>query len=63
AIVPKNVYNIDKTSVILSMPGSVKVLISKNNLQGYKGARIKRTVVTAAKCVMSNSRYLNSIII
>lgn len=30
-ILAKNVYNIDETSVILSIPGSVKVLVSKHD--------------------------------
>ena len=37
----ENVYNIDKTSVMLSMLGSVKVLVSKNDMQSYRGARVK----------------------
>jgi hypothetical protein len=32
------VYNIDETGVILSMPGSVKVLVSKHDRRGYRGA-------------------------
>lgn len=60
---PENVYNIDETSVILSMPGSVKVLVSKHNRRDYRGARVKRITVTAIKCISGNSRYLNPIII
>ena len=48
---------------MLSMLSSVKVLVSKDNLRSYKGARVKRTVVTAIKCVSANSRYLDLIII
>ena len=32
AIQPENVYNMDKTGVMLSMLGSVKVLVGKDNL-------------------------------
>jgi hypothetical protein len=32
AILPENIYNIDETGVMLSMLGSVKVLIGKDNL-------------------------------
>jgi hypothetical protein len=63
AISKENIYNIDKTSVILSMLGTVKVLVSKDNMQDYRGARVKRTLVTAVKCISSNSRYLDPIII
>jgi hypothetical protein len=63
AISKENVYNIDKTSVMLSILGTVKVLVGKNNMQDYRGARIKRILVTAVKCISSDSRYLDSIII
>ena len=42
-----NVYNMDETVVMLSMPGSVKVLVGKKDLRGYRGERVKRTVVTS----------------
>ena len=41
AIVAGNVYNMDETGVILSMPSSVKVLIGKHDGRDYRGARIK----------------------
>lgn len=63
AVVPENVYNMDETGVMLSMPGSVKVLVSKDDLRGYRGARIKLTVVTAVECVSSDGRYLDPMII
>lgn len=46
AILPENVYNMDETGVMLRMLGSVKVLVSKDDLRDYR-ARIKRTLVTA----------------
>ena len=33
AILPENVYNMDETGVILSMLGSVKVLVSRDVLK------------------------------
>jgi hypothetical protein len=47
AVLAENVYNMDETGVMLSMPGSVKVLIAKHGRRNYRGARIKRTTVTA----------------
>ncbi|CAD6446244.1 57711c6a-01b9-48ab-9f65-d7b74bd0ee6c-CDS [Sclerotinia trifoliorum] len=38
AVLAENVYNMDETEVMLSMPGSVKVLVSKHDMQDYKGA-------------------------
>jgi hypothetical protein len=63
SIKAENVYNIDKTSVMLSILSSVKVLVGKANIQIYRGARVKQTIVTAIKCISGNSRYLNPIII
>ena len=63
AVLAKNVYNIDETRVILSILGSVKVLIGKHDIQDYRGARVKRTTVTTIECISSDSRYLNPMII
>jgi hypothetical protein len=60
---PKNVYNINETSIILSILGFVKVLVSKYNRHDYRGARVKRTFVTIIKYISSDNRYLNLIII
>jgi hypothetical protein len=48
---------------MLSMPGSVKVLVGKYNMRDYRGVRVKRTTVTAIKCMSGDGRYLNPIII
>jgi hypothetical protein len=63
AILPENVYNMDETGVMLSILGSVKVLISKDDLRSYRGARVKLTVVTAIECVSADCSYLNPMII
>jgi len=53
----------DETGVILSMLGSVKVLVSKYNKRDYRGARVKRTSVTAIECISGDGRYLKPMII
>ena len=59
-----NYYNMDETGVMLSMPNSVKVLISKEfNPQGRRGARIKRTEITAIEYISASSRYLDPMVI
>jgi hypothetical protein len=63
ALLAENVYNIDKTGVMLSIPGSVKVLVGKDNIQDYRSTRVKYTTVTAIEYISSNSRYLNPMII
>jgi hypothetical protein len=63
AILPENVYNMDETGVMLSMPGSVKVLVGKDDMRDYRGARVKRTLVTAIECISGDGRCLKPMII
>jgi hypothetical protein len=63
AILPENVYNMDKTGVMLCMLGSIKVLISKDNPQDYRGVGIKHTMVTAIECISASGRSLLLMII
>lgn len=62
-ILPENVYNMDETGVMLSMLGSLKVLVGKDDLRTYRGAGIKRTMVTAIECISADGRSLHSLII
>ena len=48
---------------MLSMLSSAKVLIRKSDIRKYRGARVKREVVTAIECISADSRYLTPIII
>ena len=63
AILPENVYNMDETGVMLCMLGSVKVLVSKDDPRDYRGAGVKRTMVTAIECVSADGRSLLPMII
>jgi hypothetical protein len=63
AVLPENVYNMDETGVMLSMLGLVKVLVGKDDRQNYRGAVIKRTIVTAVECISGDSRALLPLII
>ncbi len=63
AILPKNVYNMDEMGVMLSMLGSVKVLVGKDDLRDYRGAGVKRTTVTAIECISADGRSLLPLII
>jgi hypothetical protein len=62
-VLPCNVYNMDETGTMLSMPKAAKVVINKDNKQGRKGGRINRENVTAIECVSADGRYLNPMII
>jgi hypothetical protein len=53
----------DETGVMLSMLGSVKVLVGKDDKRKHTGARVKRTTVTAVECISADGRYLNPMII
>ena len=63
AVLPENVYNMDETGVILCMLGSVKVLVGKDDPRDYRGAGIKRTMVTVIECISANGRSLLPMII
>ena len=62
-IVAEDIYNMDETGVMLSMPSSVKVLTGRNDTRDYRGARIKRITVTAIECISGDGRYLQPMII
>ncbi|PMD65613.1 CENP-B protein [Hyaloscypha bicolor E] len=53
----------DETGVMLSMLGSIKVLLDKDDPRDYRGAVVKRTTVTAIKCISGNGRFLSPMII
>ena len=63
AIRLENVYNMDETGVILYILGSVKVLINKDDPRDYRGAGVKRTIVTAIECISADGRSLLPMII
>jgi hypothetical protein len=62
-ILAENIYNMDETGVLLSVLNSLKVLVSKNELRNYRGAGVKRTLITAIECVSVDGRYLYPLII
>jgi hypothetical protein len=45
------------------MLSSVKVFINKDDLRNYRGARVKRIIITTIKCVSANGRLLFPFII
>ena len=62
-IVPENVYNMDETGIMLSILGSAKVLVGKDDRRDYRGARVKYTMVTAIECVSAADESLKPMII
>lgn len=63
AITPDNVYNMDETGVLLSVQGSLKVLVSDQDPRNYRGAGVKRELVTAIECISADGRFLDPLII
>jgi hypothetical protein len=53
----------DETGVMLSKLGSVKVLVGKNDMRNYRGARVKRTNVTVVECMSADGRCLDPMVI
>jgi DDE superfamily endonuclease len=54
------VYNIDKTSILLSALSSLKVLVGTDDLRTYRGAGV---IITAIECISIDGRSLNPLII
>lgn len=63
AVLLENVYNIDETGVMLSMLGSAKVLVGRDDSQDYRGAGVRRMIVTAVECISADGRSLLPLII
>jgi len=62
-ILAENIYNIDEIGVLLSILNSLKVLVDNNELRNYRGAGVKRTLITAIKYVSIDGRCLYPLII
>ncbi|KAF1970008.1 hypothetical protein BU23DRAFT_538727 [Bimuria novae-zelandiae CBS 107.79] len=54
---------LDKTGVMLSKLVSVKVLVGRDDLRDYRGAGVKRIIVTVIKCISADGRSLLPLII
>ena len=62
-VLQENVYNMNETDIMLFKLNSIKVLVSKDDKRGYRGACVKRTTITAIECVSAVDKYLNPMII
>ncbi len=63
AVLQENVYNMDETGIMLSKLNSVKVLARTGDDRGYRGARVKRTTITAVECISASGEALDPMII
>jgi hypothetical protein len=63
AVLAENTYNMDETGVLFSILNSLKVLVGRNELKTYRGAGVKRTLITAIQCISADGQYLHPLII
>ncbi|OKO98095.1 hypothetical protein PENSUB_9531 [Penicillium subrubescens] len=63
AILAENVYNMDETGVLLSVLGALKVLVGREEMCKYRGAAVKRKMVTAVECLSADGRSLNPLVV
>lgn len=63
AILVENIYNIDETGILLNVLASRKYIIYKDDLRKGRGAAVKRTLVTAVRCISVDGRSLSPLII
>jgi hypothetical protein len=63
AIMAENVYNMDETGILPSALTARKFLVSAEDVKKYRGAGVKRTLVTAVECVSADGRCLDPLII
>jgi len=62
-VLKENVYNMDETGIMLSALGSLKVLVGRDDLRNYRGAGVKRTMITAVECICADGQALSPLII
>jgi len=62
-VLMENIYNMDKTGVLLSVLSLLNVLVSKEELGDYRGAGVKCTLITAIECISADGQYLHPLII
>ncbi|TKA24784.1 hypothetical protein B0A54_17548 [Friedmanniomyces endolithicus] len=63
AVLQENIDNMDETGIMLSKLHSVKVLVRTGDDRGYRGARVKRTTITAVECISASGEALDPMII
>jgi hypothetical protein len=62
-ILSENMYNMDETGVLLSVLGTLKVLVSSDEARPYRKAGVKRTLVTAIECISADGWSLFPLLI
>jgi len=63
AVLPENVYNMDETGNLLSNLTSRKYVLHAADRRKYRGATIKRQLVTTIECISAAGEYLSPLVI
>jgi hypothetical protein len=50
--------NMDKTGILLSVLGTLKVLVGSNKASPYQKAGVRRDLIIAIKCIFADDRSL-----
>ena len=58
-----NIYNMDETGVLLSVLNGLKCLVSALEARNYRGAAVKRTLITAIECISADGFSLLPMIV
>jgi hypothetical protein len=59
----ENIYNMDETGVLLSLLKELKVLVDAYSLRAYRGAGVKRELITVIECISGDFRVLPPLVI
>ena len=59
----KDVYNIDKAGILLSVLGSFELLVASDNLRSHRVSGVQRTLFTAMKYISTDGGYLPPLVI
>ena len=62
-VLKEDVYNMDETGIMLSALGSLKVSVGRDDLRNYRGAGVKRTMITVVECICADGQALSPLII
>ena len=62
-ILQEFMYDMDETGVLLSGVNTVKVLVSRSDVQNCRGVCLRRTMITAVECISADARFLPLLII
>lgn len=61
-VLQEKVYNMDEPGALLSDLTTMKVLVSRSDVQSRHGVGLRRIMITAVKCIPADGRFLPPLI-